>query len=102
MWISVDSHVGSLGRTCGVRTLFSASPQIRAPQPTWISVDDNSLGVSAPGCDLGRVVFHAGADQVNSSLGSLPPGCESEFASAHSNGRVKTDHGLHPVRFTLQ
>jgi len=25
-----------------------------------------------------------------------------EFARVHSNGRVKTDHGLHPAELTLR
>jgi len=26
----------------------------------------------------------------------------AEFARAHSNGRVKIDHGLHPAELTLE
>jgi hypothetical protein len=55
-----------------------------------------------PGCDLGRVVFQARAEQVNSSLGSLPPERGSKFARGHSNGRMKTDHGPHPAVFTVE
>jgi len=55
-----------------------------------------------PGCDLGRVVFRVRAAQVNNRLASLLPEQAAEFASAYSNGRVKTDHGLHPAVLTLQ
>jgi hypothetical protein len=47
-------------------------------------------------------VFQARAEQVNSSLGSLPPEWEAKFASVYSNGRVKTDHGPHPAEFTRE
>jgi hypothetical protein len=47
-----------------------------------------------PGFVLGRVVFRGGAEQVNSSLASLRAECAAKFASGHSNGRVKIDHGF--------
>jgi hypothetical protein len=53
------------------------------------------------GCDLGRVVFRGRAEEVNSPLASLPSEHAAKFASAHSNGRVKIDHGLHPAVLTL-
>jgi hypothetical protein len=40
--------------------------------------------------------------QVNSSLASLPGEPAAKFARAHSNGRVKIDHGLHPAELTLK
>jgi hypothetical protein len=39
--------------------------------------------------------------KVNSSLASLPDVCAAKFARAHSNDRVKIDHGLHPAVLTL-
>ena len=43
------------------------------------------------GCGLGRVVFPVGAVQVNSGLASLSANYRREFASAHSNGRVRNE-----------
>jgi hypothetical protein len=45
----------------------------------------------ALGSDLGRVVFRGGAPQVNSWLASLWSNYRFEFASAHSNGRVRNE-----------
>ena len=50
----------------------------------------------AVGCGLGRVVFPDGAAQVNSWLASLSANYHLEFASAHSNGRVRNQ--LVPTR----
>jgi hypothetical protein len=43
------------------------------------------------GCGLGRVVFRHGTAQVNSRLASLLSNYCAEFASTHSNGRMKIE-----------
>lgn len=53
------------------------------------------------GSHLGRVVFPDDTAQVNGWLASLSANYRAEFASAHSNGRVRIEPVLNPAVLTL-